>query len=199
MTGGQLGDFTLVQIFVALVFDNDRNKPLIGTDGDGIRLPTDVAHRLDLMGRNVDNAQIARRIGITFAGIDGSEREVTRDADRNRFAVKRDPPLGKQFRGIARIDETQGFAGTVGEDEGLAVFGSSNNFCGRLGRLIDAFRQRLVDGEGLDPVEEGQFGRRKSTAQRSGQRKSKQWKEASGFGTHGEPQGLLTPFSASPC
>jgi hypothetical protein len=65
-----LRQLAVVEVFVTLVFDGDRAERLVLVQRDRIRLTTEIAAGLDLLRRDIDDPQAARRLGLALGGID---------------------------------------------------------------------------------------------------------------------------------
>ena len=70
IAGRQLRDFAVVQLLVALVLDGDRGEGAVLADGDEVRLSAEIAGLFDRPAGEVDDGEIAGRLGLALGGVD---------------------------------------------------------------------------------------------------------------------------------
>ena len=103
--GRQLRDQAVVDVLVALVLDHDRRVALVGRDGDGVGLAGEREPPDDLPRGEVDDRELAARVGEALGGVDGDERPAADRRDARRLAAHVERAAGLRVRAAGDVDE----------------------------------------------------------------------------------------------
>jgi hypothetical protein len=153
VAGRHLRKHAVIEVLVALVLDGDRREALVGRNGDRVGLAAEIAGCFDFLGGEIDGFEVAGRMLLVLAGVDGDQRLAAQDGDRGRLAIEhhRAECLGRVR--VGNIDQANGLERARGVDERVAVFGGGDDFS-RSHRLgIDVGRRVGRDRERGDAVE----------------------------------------------
>jgi hypothetical protein len=141
-------------VFVAFVLDGDGKEAAVLAGRDRIRLAAEIAGRFDFLRGDVDDGEIAGRLGIALRGVDAGQHFCADHHDRGRLAVDLDDASGLRRLRVGDVDEADGAQRAVGIDERVAVFRGGDDFGRRRRGRIGAFRQVGRNRDGCDTIED---------------------------------------------
>ena len=155
-TGGRLRDDPVIQLLVALVLDDHRERSLIGAERDRVGLTAHIAGARHRLRRKVDHGNLAGRMRLVLRSHHSNEGVAAQHRDGGWLTVERDEARGHGRSRIGDIHKTHRRLRRVRVDERHAVLGRRDDLRDRGRRRIAVRGQVRHDREAGDPVE-GQF------------------------------------------
>ncbi|MCY1293601.1 hypothetical protein D9M70_428660 [compost metagenome] len=160
IAGRHLRDLAVVHFLVALVFNGDGRKRTVLVDGNRVRLTAEIAGRIHLLRRQVDDCQKTGRLDEAFARVDRNERLGAGNGNGGRLTVERDCAGCLRRLGIGDVDQADALARAVGVDQRIAVFAGRDDLGGRRRFARVTIRQIVGNGKGRNTIEY-RFSRRR--------------------------------------
>lgn len=149
----ELRNYTILDVFVTLILNDDGGELSIGRDSYGVRLSSKVSSAEDSSGLNVNNVKDPGRVGEIWRSVDTDKGVWAKNSSGGRLAANIDDSQSLGVTRISDVDESKRLLRTIGVEKSVTVFGSRDDLGYSLVVEVTGGVELKTGGEVGDAVE----------------------------------------------